>query len=178
MSTRIFVGTATVALLAQLAGATSLVCPQTSTPTTWSGTTLATTTMSGVTYNSGGANLELVKSGATFRSTSLATPGSIMYAASADFNQDGWADFVGTPEGSSNDYLTIFRNYTWQNENCTTAACTTYSGAQPDWADSTVVVTPKFTSNKQQMAARQNPLASQPNFAFVKVIGRRRSGGA
>ena len=34
----------------------------------------------------------------------------------------GWPDFVGANESSSsNGYLDIFQNYTWQNENCTTA---------------------------------------------------------
>lgn len=122
-------------------------CPQTSTPTVWSGSFLDTnTSKNGTSFNSGTSKLELQKTGSVFTATSLASPGTIMYAAVADFNNDGWPDFIGASEAAANDYLQMFRNYTWQNENCTTSACTAYSGSgAPNWSDPAVVIVPKFT---------------------------------
>ncbi len=125
---------------------TAPTCPQTSSPTSWSGSFLDTnTTKSGTLFNPGGADLELNKAGAVFNTKQMTTTSDMVYAAVGDFNKDGWPDFVGANEASTNGYLDIFQNYTWQNENCTTTACTAYSGAQPNWADPTYVVTPKFT---------------------------------
>lgn len=121
-------------------------CPQTSSPTSWVGTTLdVNTNKTGTTYNPTGADIELNKAGAVFNTKQMSTNATMVYAAVGDFNKDGWPDFVGASESSATGYLDIFQNYTWQNENCTTAACTAYSGAAPNWADPTVVVTPKFT---------------------------------
>lgn len=120
-------------------------CPQTSSPTAWSGTTLDTnTTKSGTLYNGPGADLELNKSGAVFNTKQLTTASDVLYAASGDFNKDGWPDFVGASETTTS-YLDVFQNYTWQNENCTTAACTLFSGLLPNWLDPLFVVTPKFS---------------------------------
>ncbi|HMG23821.1 MAG TPA: VCBS repeat-containing protein, partial [Kofleriaceae bacterium] len=120
-------------------------CPQTSSPTSWTGTTLdANTTKAGTVYNAPGGNIELNKAGAVFNTKQMSVTSTMVYAAVGDFNKDGWPDFVGASENSATGYLDIFQNYTWQNENCTTAACTAYSGAAPNWADPTVVVTPKF----------------------------------
>jgi type IV pilus assembly protein PilY1 len=122
-------------------------CPQTSTPTSWTGSTLdVNTTKSGTTYNPTTAGIELNKAGAVFNTKQMSVTSTMVYAAVGDFNQDGWPDFVGASESSSSGYLDIFQNYTWQNENCTTTACTAYSGAAPNWADPTMVVTPKFTN--------------------------------
>lgn len=121
-------------------------CPQTSNPTSWAGTTLDTsTTKSGTVYNPAGADIELNRAGAVFNTKQMSVNSTMVYAAVGDFNRDGWPDFVGASENSSSGYLDIFQNDTWQNENCTSAACTSYSGAAPDWGDPTVVVTPKFT---------------------------------
>ncbi|HET9625735.1 MAG TPA: FG-GAP-like repeat-containing protein [Kofleriaceae bacterium] len=122
-------------------------CPQTSSPTSWIGTTLDTlTTKSGTLYNPAGSDVELNKAGAVFNTKQMTTTSDMVYAAVGDFNKDGWPDFVGANESSSsNGYLDIFQNYTWQNENCSTTACTSYSGAPPNWADPTLVITPKFT---------------------------------
>ncbi|MCW5801960.1 MAG: VCBS repeat-containing protein [Deltaproteobacteria bacterium] len=126
----------------------SPTCPATSAPKSYTGTLLDTsTTKNGVVFNNTASRLELGKAGSTFTSTQLGSNGTVMYAAVGDFNNDGWPDFVGASENnSSGDYLQIFRNFTWQNENCTTAACTAYSGPAPNWADPTVVITPKFTA--------------------------------
>ena len=121
-------------------------CPQTSSPTSWTGSTLDTvTTKSGTLYNPVGADIELNKAGAVFNTKQMSVNSTMVYAAVGDFNHDGWPDFVGASESSTSGYLDIFQNYTWQNENCTTAACTAYSGAAPNWSDPTMVVTPKFT---------------------------------
>jgi hypothetical protein len=122
-------------------------CPLTSSPTTWSGTSLdLNTTKSGTVYNSAGAALQLNYAGSVFNTKQMSTSATMVYAAVGDFNKDGWPDFVGASENSSTGYLDVFQNDTWQNENCTTYACTAYSGAAPNWADPTVVVTPKFTN--------------------------------
>ncbi len=128
--------------------ATAQVCPQTSSPSGWSGATLDTGTVRSGTAYVGTVTpprLELTRQGGLFQSTQLGTPGTVMYAASADFNRDGFPDFIGASENTANDYLALFTNYTWQNENCTTAACTAFSGAPPDWDNPAYVVTPKFT---------------------------------
>lgn len=138
------------ALAAPAAGGTVITapsCPQTSTPTSWTGSILDTnTTKAGTAYNPTGADLELNKSGAVFNTKQMTTASDMVYAAVGDFNKDGWPDFVGANESSATGYLDVFQNYTWQNENCTTTACTAYSGSPPNWADPTVVVTPKFTN--------------------------------
>jgi hypothetical protein len=125
-------------------------CPQTSVPTSWTGAVLDTsTTKAGTFYNSPGADLELNHAGSVFNTKQMTTASDMVYAAVGDFNKDGWPDFVGANESSSSGYLDVFQNYTWQNENCTTTACTAYSGSAPNWADPTVVVTPKFTDVRQ-----------------------------
>ncbi|HEY0986252.1 MAG TPA: FG-GAP-like repeat-containing protein [Kofleriaceae bacterium] len=122
-------------------------CPLTSSPTTWSGTTLdLNTTKSGTVYNSAGASLQLNYAGSVFNTKQMSTSATMVYAAVGDFNKDGWPDFVGASENSSTGYLDVFQNDTWQNEACTTSACTAYSGQAPNWLDPTVVVTPKFTN--------------------------------
>lgn len=122
-------------------------CPKTSSPTQWSGTTLDTSiTKAGTQYNPVGQNIELNKAGAVFNTKQMSVTATMVYAAVGDFNKDGWPDFVGASENSSTGYLDVFQNYTWQNENCTTPACTAYSGSPPNWADPTVVVNPKFSN--------------------------------
>jgi type IV pilus assembly protein PilY1 len=144
-------------LLAPLAGApvparanSGIVsaCPATSAPSTWAGARLDTgTTRSGTVYEPVGAGrLALQRTGALFRATQLGSAGTIMYAAVADFNRDGYPDFAGASENRPTDYLSIFRNDTWQNANCTSPACTEYTAAgAPNWDDPTAIVAPKFT---------------------------------
>ena len=92
---------------------TAPTCPQTSNPTAWSGAYLDTnTTKAGTVYNGAGPDLELNKSGAVFNTKQMTTTSDMVYAAVGDFNKDGWPDFVGANESSSNGYLDIFQNYT------------------------------------------------------------------
>ena len=122
-------------------------CPQTSTPTNWCGSFLDTnTTKSGSTFNAAASRLELSTAGASFHVKQNNSPTTMVYTAVGDFNKDGWQDFVGSAESTSGAQLTIQRNFTWQNENCTTTACTAFSGTPPNWADPTFVVLPKFTA--------------------------------
>ncbi len=122
-------------------------CPATSAPTTWNGTLLNTdTTKTGTTFNPAGpGRVELSRSGESFNVKQSGLPTTIVHAAAGDFNKDGWNDIVGSAEAVGAQ-LTVLQNYTWQNENCTTPACSAYSGAAPNWADPTYVVAPKFTA--------------------------------
>ena len=122
-------------------------CPQTSTPSSWTGGTLDTgTTKNGTLYNAAGLDLELNKSGAVFNTKQMTVNSTMVYAAVGDFNKDGWPDIVGANEDTDTGYLDIYQNYTWQNEHCSTAACTSYSGGSaPNWANSGTVVDPLFT---------------------------------
>jgi hypothetical protein len=150
MSTQGLVVAAALGWLATTAAGdatTAPSCPQTSSPTSWSGSNLdVSTTKTGTTYNSGGADIELNRAGAVFNTKQMTTTSDMVYAAVGDFNNDGWPDFVGASEGGSG-YLDVFTNQTWLNENCTNSTCTAYSGAAPNWSDPTVVVTPKFTTS-------------------------------
>jgi hypothetical protein len=122
-------------------------CPQTSSPTAWAGTALdVDTTKNGTVYDGVGRRIELNHAGSVFNAKQVSVVSTMVYAAVADFNRDGWPDFVGASENSATGYLDVFQNYTWQNESCTTPACTAYSGAAPNWSDPTFVVTPKFTN--------------------------------
>jgi FG-GAP-like repeat len=129
-------------------------CPQTSAPTSWVGATLdVSTTKSGTQYDGTSASLQLKHAGSVFNTKQMSVTSTMVYAAVGDFNKDGWPDFVGANENNASGYLDVFQNYTWQNENCTTTACTAYSGAAPDWDDPTLVVTPKFTNVRSLHAA-------------------------
>ena len=122
-------------------------CPATSSPTTYTGSTLESeTTRDGTQYSpSAGGHILLSQTGESFNTAQLTVASPIVYAASGDFNKDGWPDIVGAPENTLNSTLNILQNFTWQNENCTTSACTAYSGAPPDWTNPSAIVTPKFT---------------------------------
>src|SRR5512132_3171235 len=66
-------------------------CPQTSTPTSWSGSALdANTTKSGTWYNTAGSDIELNKAGAVFNTKQMSVNSTMVYAAVGDFNRDGW----------------------------------------------------------------------------------------
>jgi type IV pilus assembly protein PilY1 len=149
--------TSTLALIAiatapAVADLSSPVCPQTSSLTTFSGTTLTTDctspTGSGCTVKGGvvasGSILQLQNNGSVFKNTSIAISDKISFAAVGDFNKDGWPDFVGTNitlyTDSSPTFLNIYLNQTWQNETCTNSACTTYT-TTPNWNNA---ITPKF----------------------------------
>ncbi|MEO8700080.1 MAG: PilC/PilY family type IV pilus protein [Kofleriaceae bacterium] len=135
--------------------AAQVVCPQTSTPTSWNGAFLDTdTSKNGTLFDpASGGTIQLNKSGQAFATKQFSSTSDTVYAAVADFNKDGWADFVGAPSGVASG-LNVFRNFTWQNENCTDATCSAHAGtactvcapnAAPNFADPLVVIDPKFT---------------------------------
>jgi type IV pilus assembly protein PilY1 len=109
-------------------------CPQTSPPTAYSSTALDTATnpdlnggiggKDGVVYDSTGVVglLRLKKQGGYFKSTALGISDPTVFAAPADFNRDGWDDFVGAGEGTS--FVRVYRNgseanlpVNWDNPN-------------------------------------------------------------
>src|SRR5262245_3591435 len=94
------------------AGADTLVCPATSSPTSWSGTGLDFGTLkSGVVYDGSNARLRLENAAGLFKSTALGVTDLTVFASVADFDKDGWDDFVGTGEGHA--FVRIYRNRTF-----------------------------------------------------------------
>lgn len=125
-------------------------CPETSGPTSWSGSLLDTdTTKSGVVYDTSGARLELEPAAGTFTSVNMAVSDPTVFAAAADFDQDGWVDFVGAGEATS--FVRIYENHTYENP-------------EPDWDDPAAVREPKFVQARQLAAAvssnRWRPVAA------------------
>lgn len=121
----------TAALLAAPARAATPTCPATSSPTSWSGSLLdEDTEKSGVVYETSGARLKLQTEGGAFKQSVLGTTETISYAASADFDRDGWPDFVGG-DLTTNLQLKYFANRTYQNP-------------EPNWTDPAAVRAPKF----------------------------------
>ena len=106
-------------------------CPETSSPNSWAGTTLQTdTTRSGVAYvDTSGGHLELEPAAGLFASTSLGTSDLTVFTSVADFDKDGWEDFVGAGEGTS--FLRVYKNLTYMNP-------------EPDWSDPSQVRAPRF----------------------------------
>ncbi len=136
-----------LALAAALAATTwtplahaQLVCPQTSSPTDWSGTTLDTGTenKNGIVYDTSGARLRLQGASGIFKSTALGITDLTVFAAVADFDRDGWEDFVGVGEATA--FVRIYRNRTFENP-------------APDWDDPNAVRTPKFVMVRELQSA-------------------------
>ncbi|MCE9575452.1 MAG: FG-GAP-like repeat-containing protein [Deltaproteobacteria bacterium] len=134
-----------------------VTCPQTSSPTAWTGSTLSTgTTRSGVVYDGTSASLKLDLAGGQFASTSLGVSDLSVYAASGDFNKDGWDDFVGAGEDYS--FVRVYRNHTmdYTDGNLANGEIT------PDWNNSAFTMPPKFTIGRELVASssqsRRRPL--------------------
>jgi hypothetical protein len=118
-------------------------CPETSDPNAWAGATLdSDTTRSGVNYvDSSGGHLELEPAAGLFTSTSLGVSDLTVYASVADFDKDGWDDFVGAGEATT--FLRVYENHTYMN-------------AEPDWDDPSAVRTPRFDMVRQLIASSSN----------------------
>ena len=141
---------AAAAALALLAPARADItsCPQTSSPSAWSGSLLDTdTTKNGVVYDSAGARLQLQNGAGQFRSTNLATPDFTVYAAVGDFDRDGWDDFVGGSETDT--WLRVYRNRTFDNP-------------EPDWTDINATRTPKFTTVRELIGSSSTNVRRRP----------------
>ncbi len=108
-------------------------CTTSPTATTVSGSTLdtATPTRSGVVYSTGSAALQLQKLGGNFGGTLLGITNKILSGCAADFDGDGWVDFVGIGTGADGK-LTFFKNQTYDNP------------APTDWYNPALIRTPKF----------------------------------
>ncbi|HUQ02359.1 MAG TPA: FG-GAP-like repeat-containing protein [Kofleriaceae bacterium] len=133
-----------------LFAAGALVCPQTSTPTSWDDATLdsGTPSKNGIVYDGGGAKLRLQGSAGVFKSTALGISDATVYAAVADFDRDTWEDFVGIGESSS--FVRIYRNRTFDNP-------------APNWDDPNAVRTPKFVNVREiQSASYQSGNRTRP----------------
>jgi hypothetical protein len=128
-------------------------CPQTSPPTTFTGNALDTSTpvKSGIIFatSGGSARLQLESSTGLFKATGLGTSDQTVFAAPADFNNDGWTDFVGT--GETNGFLKVFRN-------------TVASTPEPNWDDVNAVRESSFAVSTQLVgsvnATRWRPTAA------------------
>lgn len=130
-----------VMALTPLAGAQGVEsCPETSAPNAWSGSSLDTdTTRSGVSYvDTSGGQLELEPAAGLFQSTSLGTSDLTVFTSVADFDQDGWDDFVGVGEATT--FVRIYENHTYMNP-------------EPNWDDPSQVRTPRFDMVRQLVAA-------------------------
>jgi len=122
-------------------------CPVTSPVTAWTGATLETgTTRSGVAYDGAGQRLQLQPAAGYFSSTSLGITDKTVYAATADFDQDGWADFAGA--GESTGFLRVYENHTYENP-------------APDWNQPTALRAPNFVVARQ-LVANTNSAGTRP----------------
>ena len=104
------------------------------TPTSWNGSFLDTdTTKSGVVFNTVNSRLELQRNGQQFNTKALTATSDTVYVATADFDKDGWIDFVGIPQATTltttSTAVSLFKNFTFQNENCTDATCAVHAGS-------------------------------------------------
>jgi len=122
-----------LALAVLVAGATASLasaqtCPSTSSNTTFNGGTMQTdcngtittgcTSKSGTTYSTTTNTLNLPTTAGNFQSPpGAAVNSSVYYAAPADFDKDGWDDFVAADDG---DQIYFMRN---QTITCGTASC-------------------------------------------------------
>ena len=112
-------------------------CPQTAEPTSQVADTLrgfAETSDAGVVYDEVGAQLALKKSGGVFSSTTLGVTDLTVYAAVADFDGDGWDDFVGA--GESRRFVRIYRNFSKDN-------------LPVNWDDPNDILQPKFRNVRE-----------------------------
>ncbi len=133
------VAAATLASTWTPARAADTTCPATSAPTAWSGSLLDTnTTRNGVVYDGAGAKLRLEQAAGVFKSTALGISDLTVFAAVADFDRDGWDDFVGV--GEATNFVRIYENHTYENP-------------APNWDDPNAVRTPKFVMARELASA-------------------------
>jgi FG-GAP-like repeat len=106
-------------------------CPATSSTSSWVGAFLdSDTDKAGTLYDGDSQRLKLQGLGGEFKQSVLGTSDNVMYAAAADFDKDGWMDFVGGTQALAFK-LTFYHNRTYQNP-------------EPNWADPAAIRTPKF----------------------------------
>ena len=162
---------------------TSLVCPATSNNTTFSNTAFSSTcsstsdatqctTKAGVTYDSTNSVLTLPGTAGNFQ----APPGAdvaanVYFAAPADFDKDGWDDFVAADD---QDKIYVMRN---QTITCGTSGCTGSTTVAPTaqtiasswWSTLSNVRSAAFresTSTTGTEVALKAPVSGIPSVAF------------
>ena len=116
------------------------ICEEGSSPSSFTGTALqnASSDLNGITFDTSSARLHLVPEGGIFTAQSLGVADPLFMACAADFDEDGWDDFVGTGYAggaSAAEYaktgVKVYRNRTFENP-------------APDWTDPTAIRLPKF----------------------------------
>jgi Neisseria PilC beta-propeller domain/FG-GAP-like repeat len=118
-------------LISSPGGAAIPTCPATSSASGWVGAFLNTDTRkAGVVWDTSGNRLKLQGLGGDFKQSVLGISDTTMYAAAADFDKDGWQDYVG------GDQITSFQLKYYANR--------TYQNPEPNWLDTSAVRTPKF----------------------------------
>jgi VCBS repeat protein len=108
-------------------------CASGGNPQTFIGAALdsATPTRAGVAYDAVQGGLSLNKQGGVFSQTALGISSSdVKYGCAADFDKDGWTDFVATGDGATS-YVRFYKNRTYENP-------------APNWSDPNQIRTPKF----------------------------------
>src|SRR5215813_5884740 len=91
-------------------------CQTSAAPATLTGSDLqaASQTLNGIVWDSTGAKLTLKKHAGQFTNTTLGITSKIFAGCAADFDSDGWTDFVATGAGLF-DQIKIYRNTTFNN---------------------------------------------------------------
>ncbi len=106
-------------------------CPATSATSSWVGAFLDSDTLkAGTLFDTANSRIRLQGLGGDFKQSALGTSDTVMYAAAADFDKDGWIDFVG------GDQATAFQLRFYANR--------TYQNPEPNWNDPSAIRTPKF----------------------------------
>lgn len=134
-------------------------CPQVSSNTPFAGTEFQTacstavtqgcTSPSGVTYNSSSGLLTLPTNAGQFQSPpNAAVTANVYFAAPADYDRDGWTDFVAA---NDSDGIYVMRN---QTITCSTTGCTGSSSVAPT-AQTIAASWWNTITNKRSAAFRQ-----------------------
>jgi hypothetical protein len=108
-------------------------CPQTSDPVEQDDEVLQTFVVpgGGVVWGEDSAALELKLEGGLFKSQSFSTSSSVVFVCAADFDGDGWEDFIGANDQNDGE-IALYKNKSIDNL------------GTPDWSNPNYVVAPKF----------------------------------
>jgi hypothetical protein len=157
---------------ASVASAQSLVCPVTTSNTSFSGTTASTdcsatittgcTSKAGVVFNGTTSLLTLPGSGGNFQRPPGDTfQDSVYYASAGDFDKDGWTDFVAI---TATDDVYVMRN---QTITCDMSGCTGGTSTAPSVASITTAQWSVLT-NQRKMQFRR-PYSSAGTARSIKA---------
>ena len=138
VATGIVLGATTAFEPAPMASASSgetidATCETGSSPYTLASTTLDTATpaRSGIVYDGTTAALKLQRNAGIFNGTLLGVSNKILSGCAADFDGDGWTDFIGIGTGADAK-LIVYKNQTYDNPE------------PADWYNPLLMRTPKF----------------------------------